>query len=83
MGCDYVIIFVPCSPVKYEKNVLEAIGKKLKKNNVSLDVVDFGESENEKPEKLEALVAAVNSGDNSHIVHVPPGETALSDVLIR
>ncbi|KAL6642497.1 hypothetical protein ACP70R_020678 [Stipagrostis hirtigluma subsp. patula] len=76
-----IIAFVG-SPVKCEKNTLEAIGKKLKKNNVSLDVIDFGESDDEKPEKLEALVAAVNSGDNSHIVHVPPCETSLADVIL-
>jgi 26S proteasome regulatory subunit N10 len=45
--------------------------------------VDFGEEDDGKPEKLEALLAAVNSNDNSHIVHVPPGPNALSDVLIR
>jgi 26S proteasome regulatory subunit N10 len=71
------------SPVKNDKKVLETIGKKLKKNNVALDIVDFGESDDEKPEKLEALIAAVNSSDNSHIVHAPPGENALSDVLLR
>ncbi|KAL5224144.1 hypothetical protein ABZP36_010783 [Zizania latifolia] len=76
-----IVVFVG-SPVRDEKNVLEEIGKKLKRNNVSLDVVDFGESDDRKPEKLEALVAAVNSGGNSHIIHVPPGKTALSDVLI-
>jgi 26S proteasome regulatory subunit N10 len=71
------------SPVTYDKKALESIGKKLKKNNVALDVVDFGETDDEKPEKLEALIAACNSSDSSHIVHVPPGEHALSDVLIR
>jgi len=86
-----VILFELClmlfvasiSPVKYDKKVLETIGKKLKKNNVALDIVDFGESDDEKPEKLEALIAAVNSSDSSHIVHVPPGDNALSDVLLR
>lgn len=76
-----IIVFIG-SPVKYDKKVLETIGKKLKKNNVALDVVDFGETDDEKPEKLEALISAVNSSDSSHIVHVPPGENALSDVLI-
>uniref|UniRef100_A0A0E0QWH6 Uncharacterized protein n=1 Tax=Oryza rufipogon TaxID=4529 RepID=A0A0E0QWH6_ORYRU len=47
------------NPVKDER--LGDIGTVLKKNNVSLDVVEF-----------EALVAAV--GGNSHIVHIPPGE---------
>ncbi|WVZ56183.1 hypothetical protein U9M48_006753 [Paspalum notatum var. saurae] len=76
-----IIAFIG-SPVKYDKKVLETIGKKLKKNNVALDIVDFGESDDEKPEKLEALIAAVNSSDSSHIVHVPPGDNALSDVLL-
>ncbi|KAL5706000.1 proteasome regulatory particle base subunit rpn10 [Ranunculus cassubicifolius] len=76
-----IIVFAG-SPVKYDKKVLETIGKKLKKNSVALDVVNFGEEDDGKPEKLEALVAAVNNSDSSHIVHVPPSAGALSDVLI-
>ncbi|CAM0872232.1 unnamed protein product [Alopecurus aequalis] len=76
-----IIVFIG-SPVKYDKKALETIGKKLKKNNVALDIVDFGETDDEKPEKLEALISAVNSSDSSHIVHVPPGDHALSDILI-
>ena len=55
------------------------IGKKLKKNNVAVDIVSFG-CEEENREKLEAFHAAVNSGDNSHLVSVPSG-MILSDVL--
>ncbi|XP_031117681.1 26S proteasome non-ATPase regulatory subunit 4 homolog [Ipomoea triloba] len=76
-----IIVFAG-SPVTYDKKVLEMIGKKLKKNSVSLDVVNFGEEDEGKTEKLEALVATVNNNDSSHIVHVPPGPNALSDVLI-
>lgn len=76
-----IIVFIG-SPVLDDKYALEAIGKRLKKNNIAIDVVDFGESGNEKPEKLEALVAAVSSGGNSHIIHVPPGEYLLSDAII-
>ncbi|CAN6554631.1 unnamed protein product [Malus baccata var. baccata] len=76
-----IIVFAG-SPVKFEKKVLESIGKKLKKNSVALDIVDFGEEDDGKPEKLEALLSAVNNNDSSHIVHVPPGPNALSDVLI-
>ncbi|KAK9713226.1 hypothetical protein RND81_06G013000 [Saponaria officinalis] len=76
-----IIVFAG-SPVKYEKKSLEMIGRKLKKNSVALDVVDFGEDEEGKSEKLEALVAAVNNNETSHYVHVPPGSSALSDVLI-
>uniref|UniRef100_A0A9I9D675 26S proteasome non-ATPase regulatory subunit 4 homolog n=1 Tax=Cucumis melo TaxID=3656 RepID=A0A9I9D675_CUCME len=70
------------SPANHEKKLLEMIGKKLKKNNVALDIIDFGEEDDAKPEKLEALLSAVNSNDSSHIVHVPSGPNALSDVLI-
>lgn len=59
------------------------IGRKLKKNSVALDVVNFGEEDEGKAEKLEALVSAVNNNDSSHIVHVPAGPNNLSDVLIR
>ncbi|KAG1360964.1 26S proteasome non-ATPase regulatory subunit 4 [Cocos nucifera] len=76
-----IIVFAG-SPVKYDKNALEVIGRKLKKNSVALDIVDFGEADDTKPEKLEALLAAVNNNDSSHIVHVPSGPNALSDVLI-
>lgn len=79
MNCCIVIR----SPVLADKAVLEGMGKKLKKNNVALDIVSFGEDDGEKVEKLEALLNAVNNGDNSHIVHIPGGERVLSDVLIR
>ena len=60
--------------------MLVKIAKKLKKNNVAVDIVSFGhEADNE--EKLTAFHGAVNSNDNSHLVTVPPGPV-LSDVLI-
>ncbi|XP_054823049.1 26S proteasome non-ATPase regulatory subunit 4 homolog [Prosopis cineraria] len=76
-----IIIFAG-SPVKHEKKLLEMIGRKLKKNSVALDIINFGEEDEGKTEKLEALLAAVNNNDTSHIVHVPAGPNALSDVLI-
>ncbi|XP_009591888.1 26S proteasome non-ATPase regulatory subunit 4 homolog [Nicotiana tomentosiformis] len=76
-----IIVFAG-SPVKYDKKVLEMIGRKLKKNSVAFDVVNFGEDDDGKAEKLEALVAAVNNNESSHIIHVPAGPNALSDVLI-
>ncbi|KAK9948410.1 hypothetical protein M0R45_003986 [Rubus argutus] len=76
-----IIVFAG-SAVKHEKKTLEMIGRKLKKNSVALDIIDFGEEDEAKSEKLEALLAAVNNNDTSHIVHVPAGPSALSDVLI-
>ncbi len=57
------------------------LGKKLKKNSVALDIVNFGE-EADNTSKLEALLNAVNSDDNSHLVTVPPGPHVLSDILL-
>lgn len=62
-----------------QQEELTKIGKKLKKNNVALDIVSFGDDE-ANAEKLEALIAAVDSNENSHLVTVPAG-TVLSDML--
>ncbi|KAL4854411.1 26S proteasome non-ATPase regulatory subunit 4 [Chlorella vulgaris] len=73
-----IVIFVG-SPIAEDKDALVKIAKKLKKNNVAVDVVSFG-SEEANSDRLEAFHAAVNSNDNSHLVTVPPG-TILSDML--
>mmetsp|Transcript_22825 Transcript_22825/g.58498 ORF Transcript_22825/g.58498 Transcript_22825/m.58498 type:complete len:328 (-) Transcript_22825:1316-2299(-) len=74
-----VVIFVG-SPVAEDKDKLVKIAKKLKKNNVAVDIVSFGASD-ENEEKFEAFHSAVNSSSNSNLVTVPPGP-ALTDVLI-
>ena len=66
-----IIVFVG-SPVKEDEKELVKLGKKLKKNSVALDIINFGEEAENTP-KLEALLNAVNSDDNSHLVTVPPG----------
>lgn len=60
---------------------MEKVGKKLKKNNVSVDVVSFGDCAEENREKLEAFVAAVNKDNNSNYVEAPMGSN-LSDHLL-
>jgi 26S proteasome regulatory subunit N10 len=61
--------------------VLEKVGKKLKKNNVSVDVVSFGDCAEGNREKLEAFVASVNKDNNSHFVEAPLGSN-LCDFLL-
>ena len=39
------------------------LGKKLKKNNIAVDIVNFGEDA-ENQEKLSKFIEAVNSGEN-------------------
>ncbi|KAI8837669.1 hypothetical protein BJ741DRAFT_602941 [Chytriomyces cf. hyalinus JEL632] len=75
-----IIVFVG-SPIPEDEKSLVKLGKKLKKNNIALDVINFGEDALNTP-KLEALIHAVNSSDNSHLVTIPPGPHVLSDILI-
>ncbi|GKC03884.1 26S proteasome non-ATPase regulatory subunit 4, partial [Tanacetum coccineum] len=64
-----ILLFIG-GPVKDKKKRLEMIGKRLKENNVAVDVVSLGKQRQERWEKLEAFVAAVNNKDNSRIVLV-------------
>ena len=75
-----VIAFVG-SPVADTEEDLVQLAKKLKKNNVAVDIVNFGE-EAENNEKLAKFVETVNSNDNSHLLSVPAGTQLLSDTLI-
>lgn len=58
------------------------MAKKLKKEKVSVDVVSFGEVD-ENAELLKKFVETVNGrdGTGSHLVTIPPGPH-LSDALI-
>mmetsp|Transcript_37991 Transcript_37991/g.45834 ORF Transcript_37991/g.45834 Transcript_37991/m.45834 type:complete len:410 (+) Transcript_37991:99-1328(+) len=75
------IVLFAGSPIEAEQDALIKIGKKLKKNNVAVDIVSFGDQDEGKQEKLEAFHGAVNSSDNSHLVIVPQG-AVLADFLL-
>jgi len=68
-----------------EKSMIK-LAKKLKKNNVAVDVVCFGDGIEETTEDnrsvLRAFVESASSGDNSHFLSVPPGPRLLSEALI-
>ena len=68
------------SVIKEDTKELVKLAKKMKKNNVAVDFVNFGE-ETENTEKLEKFIEGVNSGDNSHLVTIPPGPHLLSNIL--
>jgi 26S proteasome regulatory subunit N10 len=75
-----IIVFV-ASPVESDEKTLVKLAKKLKKNNVAVDVINFGE-EAGNTSRLEAFINNVNNSDNSHLVTIPPGPHLLSDMLI-
>ncbi len=58
------------------------LAKKMKKNNISIDFIAFGELEGDNSAKLEAFNENVKGGDGSHLAIIPPGPNLLSDSLL-
>lgn len=64
-------------PSTLSSEELVRLGKRLKKNNVAVDVVLFGAESVENEDRMRAFVEAVNSGNNSTFVFVAPGSPGL------
>lgn len=75
------IIVFSCSPIEEDEKSLVKLAKKMKKNNVSIDVVAFGDLESDQTKKLEAFVENVKGGAGSHLAIIPPGPNLLSEEL--
>jgi 26S proteasome regulatory subunit N10 len=71
-----------CSHVEEDEKTLVKLAKRMKKNNISVDIVAFGDLGDDNIKKLEAFNENVKGGDGSHILVVPPGPNLLSDTLI-
>jgi len=78
-GGQRIVIFVG-SPIDDESKALVKAAKQLKKNNIAVDVVNFGEIDANQA-KLEEFINTVNSDSNSNLVSIPPG-CVPSDVLV-
>ncbi|KAL2756169.1 hypothetical protein ACRALDRAFT_2105598 [Sodiomyces alcalophilus JCM 7366] len=77
-----IIVFV-CSPVQEEEKKLVQLAKKMKKGNVSVDFVLFGDLEDDDTQKkLQAFNENVKGSEGSHLVVIPPSGMLLSDQLI-
>jgi len=81
-----IVIFIgsPLDGQGTDEKSMTKLAKKLKKNNVAVDVVCFGDGiEEGESSVLKAFVDGANSSDNSHLVTAHPGGSALlSDVVI-
>ncbi|KAJ9294241.1 hypothetical protein DTO271G3_7103 [Paecilomyces variotii] len=75
------IIVFSCSPIVEDEKSLVKLAKKMKKSNVSVDIVAFGDLEPESTKKLEAFIENVKGGDGSHLAIIPPGPNLLSEEL--
>lgn len=58
-----IVVFVG-SPIEDDQENLVKLGKKLRKNNVLIDIVTFGEEGMGNDEKLNALVEAAGGGES-------------------
>ena len=76
------IIVFACSPIMEDEKGLVKLAKKMKKNNISIDVVAFGELTDENLKKLTAFNENVKGGDGSHLEIVQPGPNLLSDSIL-
>ncbi|KAI4869332.1 von Willebrand factor type A domain-containing protein [Hypoxylon rubiginosum] len=77
-----IIVFV-CSPVADDEKKLVSLAKKMKKGNIDIDFVLFGDlDDDDVQKKLEAFNNTVKTNENSHLVVVPPSGKLLSDQLI-
>ncbi|OLN95951.1 26S proteasome non-ATPase regulatory subunit 4-like protein [Colletotrichum chlorophyti] len=77
-----IIVFV-CSPIEEEEKKLVTLAKKMKKGNVSVDFVLFGDlDDDDTQKKLQAFNETVKGGEGSHLVVIPPSSKLLSDQLI-
>lgn len=74
------IIFFVGSPITCKEKALIKAGKRLKKNKISVDVVNFGEDEVNSA-ILESFHSAVNSNDTSHLITIPRGGPSLTMAL--
>ncbi|WWC67306.1 uncharacterized protein I206_101214 [Kwoniella pini CBS 10737] len=75
-----IVVFIG-SPIEESKENLNKLGKKLRKNNVLIDLITFGEEGRENDDKLSGLIEGVG-GEESHLVSIPPGPQFLSDVIL-
>lgn len=72
-----------CSPVADEEKKLVSLAKKMKKGNIDIDFVLFGDlDDDDVQKKLEAFNNAVKTNESSHLVVIPPSGKLLSDQLI-
>lgn len=74
-----IIVFVG-SPINELEKELEKLAKKMKKNNIAIDIINFGE-ESINTSKLEKFNSIINNHDNSHLVTIPPGPRMLYEVI--
>jgi len=76
-----VIVFA-CSNIGEDEKSLVKLAKRMKKNNISIDIIAFGDLDDENLQKLQAFNDNIKGGDGSHLEVIPPGPNLLSDSIL-
>jgi len=88
------IVVLQASPLEnISSEELIKVAKQLRKNNVAVDVINFGAentSQNDNVEKLEQFISTLNGGESSqgnnehpsHLLNVPVGPHHLADMMM-
>lgn len=76
-----VVAFIG-SPIEEDEAQLVKVAKLLRKSNVSVDIINFGDMDSINGKKLEAFINAVNKDGTSHLINVPLTETVLTDIIV-
>jgi 26S proteasome regulatory subunit N10 len=74
-----IIMFVG-SPIRHSVEEMGLVGKKLKKYNIAVDVVSFGNLD-ENRDHLNQFLKAVNNSNNSSITEVPVGDYIVDNLF--
>lgn len=72
-----------CSPIEETDKELKTLAKKMKKGNISVDFILFGDLDDDATQKkLETFNEEVKGSEGSHFVVIPPSSKLLSDQLV-
>lgn len=77
-----IVAFIGSPLVKVDEQELVKLAKRLRKEKVNVDIINFGEEE-ENTKKLASFINTINGrdGNSSHLFSIPPG-TNLHDALL-
>ncbi|KAK8924954.1 hypothetical protein H634G_05576 [Metarhizium anisopliae BRIP 53293] len=77
-----IIVFI-CSPIEESDKELTQLAKKMKKGNISVDFILFGDLDDDGTQKkLQIFNDEVKGSEGSHFVVIPPSSKLLSDQLV-
>jgi 26S proteasome regulatory subunit N10 len=76
------IIVFSCSALAEDEKSIIKLAKRMKKNNICIDVIAFGDLGDDTIKKLQSFNDNIKGGDGSHLEIIPPGPNLLSDAIL-